>query len=295
MTVSFDFQGEAAPLRDAATVIVLRSSSAALPPEIFFVRRSADARFMGGAYVFPGGRLDPGDADPGVPCDLSPDAAAARLGLTDAHRARAFFVAAARECLEESGILLSHHDLAPEALQGLRDALAPRSAPPITAVLAPHAVTLSLAALVPFARWVTPAVETRRFDATFFLARAPERTAHATHDGSETTASVWLSAAEALARAARREIVLAPPTHRVLEVLAHARSVDEALALAPAAPLDPVEPVVASLDGAITVILPDDPEHPRARTHEAPPRMASRPLAPMPTRFRYDDGVWIPS
>lgn len=295
MTVTFDFEGTPAPVRDAATVIVLRDGENGADPEIFFVRRHADARFMGGAYVFPGGRLDPGDAAPEVPADLSADEAAKRLGLDDSQRSRALFVAAARECLEESGILLSSDVVSDDALRALRAALAPRGAPPITEVLAPYGITLALSSLVPFARWITPKIETRRFDATFFLARAPRGSSLATHDGSETVASVWLSAREALARAARREIVLAPPTWRVLDVLSHARSVDGAFVLAPSAPLDPVEPVVTSIDGAVTVILPDDRDFPISLRAAAPPRMASVQLGPMPARFVYDDGVWIPS
>ena len=182
-----------------------------------------------------------------------------------------------------------------EALDALRAILGPRDAPPIAEALAPSGVTLALSALVPFARWVTPKVESRRFDATFFLARAPRSTARATHDGHETVASVWLSARDALGLAARREIVLAPPTWRVLDVLAHARTVDEAFALAPATPLDPVEPLVASINGAVTVVFPDDPEYSSESKGWLPPRMASIALSAMATRFRYDDGVWIPS
>ena len=159
MSVEFAF-GESAPppTRDAATVLVLRDADEG--PEVFFVRRTADARFMGGAYVFPGGRVAPGDADPAVPCDLDPDEAAARLGEDDPARARALYVAAIRECVEESGILLATGDLSPEAIASLRAALSVRAAPPIASLLAPHALTLRARALVPLARWVTPRLET---------------------------------------------------------------------------------------------------------------------------------------
>jgi len=106
MTVAFAFDGSSPVVpRDAATVLVLREGKDG--PEVFFVCRNASASFMGGAYVFPGGRLDPEDLHPDVPCDLDADEAARRLGEPDAWRARGLYVAALRECLEESGIASS--------------------------------------------------------------------------------------------------------------------------------------------------------------------------------------------
>lgn len=284
MTVTFDLDPAnpgSAP-RDAATVLVLRDSSAG--PEVFLVRRAAEARFMGGAYVFPGGRLDPGDADPALRCDLSPAEAAARLGDDDPARALALHVAAIRECFEESGILLADGVLPPDDHRALREALAPRGAPPLAALL-PPTLRLRTRGLVPFARWITPRQETRRFDARFFLARAPATLAHARHDGHETVDSVWSTASAALDRAARGEIVLAPPTWRTLAELARARSVDEALATAVLAP-PPREPCVILVDGEISVLLPDDPEHPQAEEPRDPA---------WPSRFRYAEGAWLPS
>lgn len=274
MTVTFT--DDVAPAADAATVLVLREGDGA--PEVFLVRRSADARFMGGAYVFPGGRVDPGDADPAVPCDLGADEAAARLNEADPARARALFVAAIRECVEEAGILLASGEVSPAVLAALRA----RGAPPI-ATLLPPGVTLRARELVPFARWVTPTRESRRFDARFFLARAPAGADAARHDGRETVASCWLTASAALERARAGEVVLAPPTWRTLSELRAARTVDEALALAPAR-VTPREPVVVFGD-EIAVLLPDDPGHPSYADPAAPGQ---------PTRFGYLDGAWIP-
>lgn len=276
MTVEFSFRGEPAPTRDAATVLVFREGPAGA--EVFCVKRSADVRFMGGAYVFPGGRLDPADREHGIPCDLTASEAAARLGDDDPARALALHIAALRECLEESGILLSASPVDEATVRALRDALAPREAPPLAALFQRHHVTLSARALVPFARWITPRAETKRFDARFFLARAHRAHDGATHDGTENVDSAWITPADALARARRREIVLAPPTWRTLEQLAGARTVDDALARAPAE-LTAVEPDV-TLDGdAPCVVLPE------ARGHDG---------AALAARFRYDDGSWTP-
>lgn len=277
MTVEFSFTGEppVSP-RDAATVLVLREGDGA--PEVFFVKRSADARFMGNAYVFPGGRLDPADREPGIPCDLTPDEAARRLGDDDPTRALALHIAALRECLEESGIVLATQPVAANVVAALREALKPREAPPLAALFARYGVTLAARSLVPLSRWVTPRVETRRFDARFFLARAATRHEAATHDGSETVASAWLTPGDALARAVRKEIVLAPPTWRTLEALRHARSVDEALASAPTT-INPVEPSVIIERDAPCVVLP-----------VATSVDGSSLLA---TKFLYEEGSWV--
>jgi 8-oxo-dGTP pyrophosphatase MutT (NUDIX family) len=281
VTVQFQFEGEVPPARDAATVLVMRDGPRGA--EVFLLRRSADVGFMGGAYVFPGGRVDPGDADPALPCDLTPEEAAARLGEPDPARALALHVAAIRECVEESGIFLARESLGDDALAALRAALTGRNAPPLARVL-PPGVTLRASSLRPLDRWVTPRLESRRFDARFFVTRAPSSTEGAAHDGRETDASAWMTPADAIARALRREIVLAPPTWRVLAEAARFPRVDELLDAAPTS-LAPREPVVLTEGDEIHVALPDDPAHPRAV-----------PLADpsLPTRFRYEQGAWLP-
>lgn len=276
MTVEFSFDGEAVAPRDAATVLVLREG--AHGPEIFFVKRSAGVAFMGGAYVFPGGRLDAGDADPSVPCDLSAHEAAMRLGDELPERALGLHVAALRECLEESGILLATAPVDPAIVSELRAALSPRNAPPIGPLLARHGITLAARGLVPFSRWVTPRAETRRFDARFFLARTSERHDGATHDGGETVASEWLTPSEAIERAKRREIVLAPPTWRTLDAIRDARTVDDVIARAPNV-IKPQEPDVV-LDGDAPCVV-----FPAAMLPDG---------TPLATKFRYDDGAWTP-
>jgi 8-oxo-dGTP pyrophosphatase MutT (NUDIX family) len=278
MTVSFSFGGdEPATPRDAATVLVLREAPHKGAPELFFVKRNAGARFMGGAYVFPGGRLDPHDHDPTLPCNLSPTEAARRLGDDDPARALALHVAALRECLEESGILFATEAVSPADAQTLREALAAPDAPTFAALLRARALTLDTQALAPLSRWVTPRVETRRFDARFFVARAPADVVP-THDGSETVASTWLTAAEAIERARRGEIVLAPPTWHTLDTLHRCRDVDAVLACATEAP-SPVEPHVVLLDDKPCVVIP--------------PRKDDLQIFSVASKFLYNDGAWI--
>src|SRR5690606_29449777 len=93
--------------RPAATIILLRQARTVREGiEVLMLKRTQNAAFLGGAYVFPGGSLDAADADPRVLArvpGLSAGEADARLGIPGA---LAYYVAAVRECFEEAAILL---------------------------------------------------------------------------------------------------------------------------------------------------------------------------------------------
>ena len=290
MTVQFDRDAPAVTPRDAATVILLRNGPTGF--EVFFVKRRAEVRFMGGAYVFPGGKLDEGDRDPNVPADVDGSAAAQRLGDTDPTLARGLHIAAARECLEEAGVLFATSDVSPDDVAALRHAVDAEKKP-LLEILPPRGLSLRLSALVPFARWITPRQETRRFDTRFFLAVAPDGVT-ASHDNGETVASEWLAPREALARAEREEIVLEPPTYRTVQRLAEAGSIEAALALAAPGRVDltPHEPRVAFTDdGAIVILLRDDPDHGGSDAQVRAGDIID-PAREIATRFSYRDGAW---
>jgi len=240
----------AAAIRPAATLILLRDT--AQGPELFMQRRAPGAAFLGGAYVFPGGALEAGDADP--------DAFARVAGMTDAEasarlalpsRALAYWVAAARECYEEAGILLARDasgtPIPPERVAALasdRDALN-RGELPFAAFLARDDLVLPAAELIYFDHWITPPGRPRRFDARFFVARAPLGQEGA-HDNEEAVHSVWLRPADALERAERKEIEIAFATSFMLRELAPFATVEDALAHARAkGPIETNRPVVA--------------------------------------------------
>ncbi|MBE7417183.1 MAG: NUDIX hydrolase [Ideonella sp.] len=146
--------------RSAATTLVLRDS--ARGPEVLMVKRSLQASFMPGAYVFPGGAVD---AQDGAREGDEPHAALVeRIGRITGvgERAPAFAAAALRECREEC-----HLDLG------------------------------STAVLRPWSRWVTPLGVPKRFDTVFFVAPAPAGQVPRP-DAGETTVLEWIAPAVAL-------------------------------------------------------------------------------------------------
>lgn len=260
---------EAAPALPAATVLILREAAAGL--EVFCVQRHQGIAFMGGAVVFPGGKLDPADhVFAGLATDPAP--VGTRL-IDDGDEAalRALAVAACREAAEEAAIVAARRpdgswlDDA-EALAVRVGLDAGRS---FEAELAMRGARLELAALVPFARWVTPTAERRRYDARFFLLHVPAgQQGH--HDGKETTRGFWDTPAGVLARFAAGEVQLAPPTTRSLELLAASRTLADAIAVASAQSLRPVCPHFVPGDPPV-LALPGDPAHPVAEARVAGP------------------------
>ena len=246
-----------APLRPAATVIVLRPA-VPHPFEVLLVRRNDSVAFMAGAHVFPGGRLDDTDAaEPAAACTgLDTLGRCADLSADEEARYR---VAAIRELLEEAGLLLARRDgrmLNAATAAAVRTSLAPQTS--LVAHLATLGLTVALDAVMPFAHWVTPELEIRRFDTRFLLARMPEDQ-DASHDNGEMTALEWLAPVEAMARALRRDINLPPPTWCTLQRLARFASIDEAWAWASVTPIVRIQPGFLRNGETATITLPGDP------------------------------------
>lgn len=224
------------------------------------VRRHDDNAFMGGAHVFPGGRVDAGDRDAAGAswCD-GIDAAAARLGDLPAAEAVAFYVAAARELFEEAGVLLAKPDTTEDFKQYRAEVHT--GSLRLREVIEREHLRLALDALVPFAHWLTPPVDVRRFDTRFFMTRVPPDQTPA-HDETETTDSAWLRPAEALTLAANDDIILPPPTWTTLRELERFRSVEDALAWARQRRIVRRAPLALERHGERMLVLPGDPLHP---------------------------------
>jgi len=184
--------------KDAATLVLVRRDNDA--PRILMGCRSSGMAFMANKYVFPGGRMDPGDQRIPVEKDLRPEVMArVARGITTA-RARGLALAAVRETFEETGILIGERGTAP------------RTRSSAWVKFFAHGIAPRLDALTFIARAITPPNRTRRFDARFFMADA-SAIAHAldapTHE--ELLQPAWLTLAEA------RALDLPSITRRVLE------------------------------------------------------------------------------
>lgn len=230
-------------VRDAATVIVGRDTTEGL--QVFMVRRSARAVFLPDQYVFPGGRVDEADRD----------AAARRLHGSAGEVDPAYAMAAARETFEEVGLLFADRPVHVEALAGLRRALHAGEIAFVD-VLERLDVSVDASQLRYFSRWITPKAElaTRRFDARFFIARAPQDQV-AEADATEVLDGRWITPADALAANARGEINLIFPTVKHLERIAPYATMDELLTFARTKPIVTVSPDVQP--GPRFVLIPE--------------------------------------
>jgi 8-oxo-dGTP pyrophosphatase MutT (NUDIX family) len=226
----------------AATVIVMRERGGL--PELLMVERAAAMAFAGGALVFPGGRVDPGDL------------AMAELHGGDADE-NAHRIAAIRETLEEAGVAVG---LAPTGrMLAMRERL--YAGEPIGELLKEAGAALALDALVPFARWLPTGMKHRIFDTRFYLARAPDN-AEPLVDGNENVRVFWASARAVLAMAERGEAHLIFPTRRNLERLALFARFDDAVADARAHPVRTITPWVETRDDVQHLCIPDDLGYP---------------------------------
>jgi 8-oxo-dGTP pyrophosphatase MutT (NUDIX family) len=243
--------------RDAATVMLLRQREAGL--EVYMLRRKRTMAFAPGAFVFPGGSVDPRDADEQVAW-AGPDAAEwGRVFDAPPSLAMALVCAAVRETFEESGVLLAGEsadsvvaDTTSDEWEADRQALLDRSVS-LAELLARRRLVLRADLLRPWSRWITPVIEPRRFDTRFFAAALPA--GQRTRDvGGEASQVAWLAPGDALAAGKRGEIRLFPPTAVTLSELADCRDLDTVLT----GPrhIAPVIPQVQLREGAVWLTVP---------------------------------------
>jgi 8-oxo-dGTP pyrophosphatase MutT (NUDIX family) len=221
-----EFQGPPAPPRAAATVVLLRARDATDAFEVYVLRRRTTMAF-GGVYAFPGGGVDPTDR----PDTLHPDWPD-RLGVSD-ERARAVVGAAARELFEEAGVLLAGRAVEPDHTVGdvsggewdaYRESIQQRELT-MAALLAKQGLRLRDDLLLPWARWITPEFEPRRFDTWFFVALLPE--AQTARDVSgEADRTAWISPADA------DGLAMLPPTRTMLNQLKTYKRIEDVVAAA---------------------------------------------------------------
>lgn len=232
----------------AATLVIFRERDGTMP-ELLMVERAQKMAFAGGAMVFPGGRIDPGDyalaeaMTPGYDGDT-----AARI-------------AAVRETIEEAGLPVGLAAMPSRStVEEMRRAL--HEGQPFANVLRDADVQLDLGALTPFARWRPAHRHMRIFDTLFFLARLPADAPSASVDATENVRLAWASAQAVLDEADAGNVSLIFPTRRNLERLAQFRSFDEAAAHARATPQRVVTPWAEMRDGEEWLCIPADLGYP---------------------------------
>ena len=281
------------PPRASATVVLLRDEPQK-GLQVFLLRRHKASAVLGGAYVFPGGKLDDADCTPDVHAhlDTSPQALHNALGESDlpVHTAAGLYVAAVREVLEECGVLfarLNHEEtLAHDAERRQQWQQALHGGQSFVEVLQRAGLCVDSQHLAPWSRWITPmqpSVTNTRFDTRFFVAVLPAGQ-QPVHDNIEAIDSVWLSPMEALTRYWAGDLPLAPPQIMTLvsllshtcttSVLNSARQQTPALIL----------PEAFDEDGVRTLCYPGDVRH----------SVAQRAM-PGPTRLRFVAGRFEPT
>ncbi|MFJ6617312.1 NUDIX hydrolase [Kitasatospora sp. NPDC091335] len=226
--------------RPAATVVLLRDTAEG--PEAYLLRRRTSMAFAAGMYAYPGGGVDPRDAEVEPRwAGPAPEEWARRLGV-DAGTARAVVCAAVRETFEEAGVLLAGPDA--DSVAAPRDWSAERAALEahelsFAEFLRDHGLVLRSDLLGGWARWITPEFEERRYDTWFFVAALPAGQRAALEVG-EADRVAWLTPAEAVRGHREGRFGMLPPTVTVLRELSPVRTAAEALAVAADRPLAPV-------------------------------------------------------
>ena len=246
--------------RHASTVVLLRDAPGG--PEAYLLRRVKGMAFAGGMHVFPGGSVDPADAEAHTGWAGPAASQWAQWFRADEPLARALVCAAVRETFEECGVLLagpSEHellaDVSSDEWEAERVALEAREQS-LSELLDRRGLVLRADLLRPFAHWITPEVEPKRFDTRFFLAQMPAgQVCRAV--GGEADERLWVRVKGAL----EQGLTLMPPTHTALSDLAEYDDVQSALdedrQVTVVAPKLLVAP-----DGTVKFVVPGDPDYP---------------------------------
>ena len=272
-TSSEEFDPTTVPVKPAATGLLVRDADAG-GVEVFMLRRTFNAAFASGMFVFPGGKVDDVDGVDEIAelCDgLTDSHASALLGI--ASGGLAYWVACIRECFEEAGVLLARHETTGDVVRFDDEATAQRfeverenihdGSVALLDLCKREGLRLTTDDIHYVSHWITPMGEKRRFDTRFFIARAPQAQ-EPLHDDGETIESFWISPQEAIERAHERDLMLMPPTKANIEFLLPYKTADEVLAAA--AQVGMPQTILPKLkidsDGRVVgIAMPGDPEY----------------------------------
>jgi 8-oxo-dGTP pyrophosphatase MutT (NUDIX family) len=253
----------------AATLALLRAASGGL--EALLLRRSEETRFIPGAWVFPGGRLDAADADPdltgrlkgfenlrhGAHTQGGPETPA----LDDAFPGAAFWSAAFRETFEETGLLLHATPRTPgpgrlAASRARFDSRYQIQEGELTfgRLLESLDVDLDAEAVAYIGHWVTPTTEPIRFDTRFFATEVPPD-CPVYPDGTELVDALWLTPEEALFRNREGDLPMAFPTLVTLRELGAFPDPATAMRALANRPIPRLVPRLAPVPGGVRFLL----------------------------------------
>lgn len=281
------------PPRAASTVVLLRDNPQK-GLQVFLLRRHTASAVLGGAFVFPGGKLDEADcsADLHTYLDTSSQVLHRALGEPDLpeRTAAGLYVAAVREVLEECGVLYARANdsqaLAHDAAQRQQWQQALHGGRGFAEVLHSAGLRVDTHYLAPWSRWITPiqpSVTNKRFDTRFFVAVLPDGQ-RPIHDNVEAIDSVWLTPFDALSRYWAGDLPLAPPQIMTLVSLLPHADTDSVLKAAQVLAPPLVLPEAFDDAGVRTLCYPGDPRH-----------SVSQRAMPGPTRLRFVAGRFEPT
>lgn len=265
MTFTIVDDPESVPMRDAATVVLVRAGETA-PIEVFLMRRVKQMEFAGGMTVFPGGGVDPRDAEADLAWTGPDEDWWAEQFHTEPATAQALVCAAVRELFEECGVLLAARSDGSfpdtSALNAERAGLVDKSLS-FAQFLRDHDLSLRADLLRPLAHWITPLGERRRYDTRFFLAVLPEGQ---TADGETTEAAEtgWAAPAAAIESWNDGKHFLLPPTWTQLRHLTKFDSVEAAFTVDRM--IESITPNVVSTGEKVRVEFDGEEEYRRTRT-----------------------------
>jgi 8-oxo-dGTP pyrophosphatase MutT (NUDIX family) len=277
----------------SATVVLLRDDPKK-GLQVFLLRRHTASVVLGGAYVFPGGKLDDADCTPDLHAhlDVSPHTLHSALGEPDLSPAMAagLYMAAVREVLEECGVLFAcvKDDPASAQTEQQRRQWQQQlhAGQAFGEVLQTAQLRVDTQHLAPWSRWITPvqpSVTNKRFDTRFFVAVLPDGQ-HPIHDNIEAIDSVWLTPFDALTRYWAGDLPLAPPQIMTLVSLLPHLDTHSVLKAAKGQIPRLVLPEAFDEDGVRHLCYPGDPRH-----------SVSQRAMRGPTRLRFVAGRFEPT
>ncbi|HEX6135600.1 MAG TPA: NUDIX domain-containing protein [Longimicrobiales bacterium] len=243
----------AAEPKPAATAVLVRYEAGR--PEMLLLKRHRASGFVPGAYVFPGGRVDPADHDPEL-LDM--------LGPLPRGPAGGYWTAAVREVFEETGVLLARSDAGESCRDADSDPVLARwreellgGSATLLDVLRAERLRPYISRMVYCSHWITPVAEPRRYDTRFFLAELPTGST-VTVDAREMDDAVWVTADDALERFQRGALPMVFPTVKTIQLLRPYATVDEMLEAFRGADVPAVLPRLVRTDEGIGIVVSDE-------------------------------------